>query len=155
MATSRFPVRIVGADREARKMATAASLLVEDLHQAKRDLGTKSELVFAAHALHETGRMARGVVAHDFGDILVDVHARNPLTGFDYVGVTRFGHSVARITAKGPGHALRLPFDGGIFRRSVRGFHPGVDWAETALPQIYAQADQVAQALGRKVASRL
>lgn len=170
-----YRVEIIGAGGLARGLADAAASVDRDTRDEQRALGDKAELIFAAYALKgRTGRLARGIVARDLGGVVqVEAHARNPLSGFDYVGVTRFGHRVARIVPRtdrgsasvvatgrsrrrGAHAALRIPLGGGvIYRRSVRGFHPAQDWSERAIPQIRAEAKRSAERLGRKVASRI
>jgi len=170
-----YPVRIVGADRIARNMQAAAIQIRSDVDEAKRELGDIAELIYNAHAPHKSGRLGRGIVARDLGAVVqVEAHARNPASGYDYVGVTRFGHRVARIyprsrfarrasvvatrneRGRGRRAALRIPMGGGvIYRASVRGYHPTSDWADRALPQIEAEARKVAERLGEKVASRI
>lgn len=156
MATIPVRVRILGADREARRFTAGIQIVDEELHNSLQDLGDAAELIFAAHALHRTGRLARGIVARVFGNrVIVEAHARNPDTGYDYVGVTRFGHRVAIIRPK-RAKALRIALAGGtIFRKFSRGFHPASDWAEDALPEIEAEAEAVAFRLGKTLEARI
>ena len=167
MAT--FPAKVHGSERLARNLSRAAAQIRHELDRSMRELGDTAELIYAAHALRRTGRMARNIVARGLGGgVLVTVQAKNPLTGFDYVAVTRFGHRVRRIVptrrfaasttatgaarATGRRAALRLTIGGKVlYRRSVKGFHPASDWAERALPQIEGQAQIVANRLGRRI----
>jgi hypothetical protein len=159
--------RPVGAERVIRRFLTAADRLKEDTLEGQRELGRLSEVVFAAHAPHRSGRLIRGISSLVLGGrVIVKDEARNPETGYDYVGVTRFGHKVARIypkhaaasslaTGKAKKGALRIPMGGGfIFRASVAGYHPGSDWADEALPEVRSQAQVVATRLGRRIEAR-
>lgn len=170
----RYRVQITGADRVARRMQIAAATIDDDVLEAQKALGETSELIFAAYALKRTGRLARGIVSRVLGSVVqVEAHAKDPRSGYDYVGVTRFGHRVARIEpradrapasvratgrsrARGAHAALRIPVGGtAIYRRWSRGFHPARDWAEAAIPQVEAAAERQAQKLGEKVAERI
>ncbi len=163
----------VDTDGLEEKFAREAARLRDNLRETLRAIGDDAELVFAAHALRKTGRMARGVRAQSAGDtVLVTVHAENPETGFDYVAVTRFGHRkrvikprhaprpgryLAPIPGVGPRWvnkraALRTPFG---FRASVRGFKPSGDWALRALPQVRRSADREMKLLGQQIVVRL
>lgn len=142
------------------------------LTEAMEGVGEDAEIIFAAHALHKTGRMARGVKSRTVGgEVLVTVEAKNPLSGFDYVAVTRFGHRKARIeptarnraTVVATGRArkrgreamLRFVIGGRVmYRRSVRGFHPATDWAATAMPEVNQAAERSLGTLGRKIVLR-
>lgn len=172
----RLRVRLVGADHYARQFERGAHDLRELLHTAVKNVGTDSELIFAAHARKKTGRMARNIRSTAVGDTaIVRVHARNPRTGYDYVGVTRFGHKLKwieptrvwptsgvgkklmRIPDVGwrwfqPAPALKTPF--GFFRR-VRGFHPAGDWAQKAMPQVRREAHREMDKLGEEFVLRL
>lgn len=140
-------------------------ILLEEM----RGLGEDAELAFAAHARHKTGRMARNVKSHVVGQhVEVTVFARNPETGYDYVGVTRFGHkaeyitpvtrSAATVLATGRrrahGHAAALRFVIGgrvVFAKRVKAFHPDHDWAEDAMPQVQLSADRAMRRVGQRI----
>lgn len=142
-----------------------AEQLRKDTEAAVRDLGERAELIYAAHAPHgATGRLARGVSSTAQGlNAVVRDDARNPQTGYDYVGVTRFGHREARLYARhapatvlATGRArqgvLRFTIGGRVFyRRSVRAYRPLSDWAERAVPQIRAQAERTMSEIGRRI----
>lgn len=150
-----------------------ARRLQANLNQTAQDIGVDSELIFSSHALRKSGRLSRGVESHAAGStVLVTVHAKNPKTGYDYVGVTRFGHRKMRIKPKHaakPGRylapipgvgprwvkkraALQTPFG---FFASVRGFKPKGDWAKKALPEVKANARQQVEKLGHDIMVRL
>ena len=183
MATIRVKAQPVGVDRVVRQFSLAAAHLPVDTLEAQRELGRASEVVFAAFAPHKTWRLIRGISSVSEGSVVtVKDEARNPSSGYDYVGVTRFGHKVARIYPKhraaahviatrkrregetvthghdefALGHpALRFTIGGRVlYRASVAGYHPASDWAEDALPEVNAEADAVASRLGRTIESR-
>lgn len=133
-AATRDAVRAVGGVAESQYRQRAPS---------------RSGLLKSSIARVEIGRASRTTV-------VVGANARDPQTGFDYVPVTRFGHRVARIYPRvdraaatvvstrqprlmnGRGF-LRFSVGGEVFfRRSVRGYHPAVDWATLADPVIDA-----------------
>lgn len=152
MASVDISVDSAGAGRLARRFEIAAERLPRETAQAVEDLGEDAELILAAHALRRSGRMARNITATSQGlSAIVTVEAKNPETGYDYVGVTRFGHRVARIYPK-RAKALRTPFGP---RASVRGFHPASDWRDDALPEIAAQARVITMRLGRRIETLL
>lgn len=169
-----YRAQVIGADRLARRIMDVAGDLDSDLQATMRELGQDAELAYAAHAPVESGRLARGVTSLPTGDVvLVIAHAENPATGFDYTGVTRFGHRKAVIRplrdraaassiasrgarAKGRKAMLRFTIDGTVFyRRSVKGYRPTHDWADDALPEIRADARDRTRRLGRNIAVRL
>lgn len=148
--------RIVGAREAAQRFERAADRLRHDVERAVSEVAQDSELIFAGHALRKSGRMARGIAATSAGTTaLVHAHAQNPETGFDYVGVTRFGHR-ARIIRPVRAKALRIPVAGGfIFRKSVRGFHPKEDWAARASPEVERGAQDAVRRIGREISVRI
>lgn len=136
----------------------ASALLRAEMRRLRADVAGAAELIFASHALVRTGRMARGITSRQEGDtVLVTAHAADPQTGYDYVGVTRFGHRV-RVIRPVKAKALRFqPRKGGpfIFRASVRGFRPASDWAADALPEVQAEADRQLASFGRGFVARI
>lgn len=166
---ARIPIRArpVGVTGVIRRFNMAIARLPEDTLEGQRELGRLSEVSFAAHAPHKTGRLIRGITSVLLGGkVIVKDEARNPATGFDYVRITRFGHMVARIfpkhvsgyslaTGKARKGALRFSIGGRVlYRASVAGYHPARDWAADALPEVQAQAQVVATRLGRKIEAR-
>lgn len=137
----------------------------------QRELASDAEIIFAAFALHRTGRMGRGVhtIVTAGGSLTVVVEARDPVTGFDYVRITRFGHRTFHIvpvqrspatvleTGKRRKHgrkaSLRWVQTNGtvVYARSSRGFHPARDWADEAMPEIRERANQRMSKLGREI----
>lgn len=132
------------------------------LTRAQRRVADDAEQILVMHAPKESGNMARRIRSRrEGGDILIVVDAKDE-RGYDYTGVTRFGHREARIVPKrsitignqtfnrrqsvvetgrplktGGSAALRFMFGGRVmYARSVKAYHPKSDWVEDALPQI-------------------
>lgn len=183
MARIAITARPRGVDHVLRRFGVAAGRLPLDTLEAQRELGRRSEVSFAAHAPFKTGRLIRGISSQESGStIIVKDEARNPESGYDYVGVTRFGVREARIYPKHrfasvvlatrkrrKGELLTHGYDsfvdgrpalrftiGGrvLYRASVAGYHPDHDWAEDALPEVQAQAQVVASRLGETITAR-
>ena len=132
-------------------------------------LGEDAEMIFAAFAPSKSGRLARGIVATRAGRmVVVRSTARDPSSGYEYTGVTRFGHRAAYIypkarrsasvvatrgeRARGRRAALRFTLGGRVVYASrVRGYRPASDWATDALPAVEQAADAAAGRLGRRV----
>lgn len=138
--------------------------------EAMEEVAQEAEVIFGAFALKRTGRMMRGIkTVRQGSDILVTITARNPTTGYDYVGVTRFGHkgmilpkarapAVVLATGKsrkrGQTAMLRFMYHGRVvYARSTRGFHPSSDWAARALPTIEVEARRVLGRMARSIES--
>lgn len=169
MATITLTARTIGVEGVLRRFLIAASLLPSDTMDAQRHLGKESEVIFGAHVPIRSGRALRGISSDALGaGVTVTDFAKNPETGYDYIGVTRFGHRVARIfpkhsasnastlaSGKRKQGALRFSIGGRVlYRASVAGYHPASDWARDALPEVEVAAQGVATRLGRKIESR-
>lgn len=169
---------------EARDAATAfvreAGRIQRDLHKAVRDTADDAELIFASHAPRRSGELARGMRARVAGSLaLVEAHAESD-DGYDYVGVTRFGHRARVIRPKRrpvvkhlyPTKAKAFPLPFGFrawirdfralstpfgFRRRVRGYRPRSDWATRASVrvQLHQAARRNLAQVGRGVTVRL
>jgi hypothetical protein len=163
----------VEVDEAARLLARLVDSIDRETDAAVDEIGDDSEVIYAAHALKKTGRLARGIKARRAGRlVLVEAHAKNPKDGFDYVAVTRFGHLKAIIRPRWDraqasvvatrgkrrqrrGAALRLAVGGNVFyRASVRGFRPHGDWAEAAFPEVERNAARVTDRLGARLFAR-
>lgn len=176
MANATFTARFRGADAYANRLTELTGFMTRELRDTVKNLGQRSVIVYQAHAPAKTGRLARGISSEPAmgGTEVVSVRARDPRSGYDYVGVTRFGHRKAWITPKaeraiatvastkrarriGPAAALRIPVAGGdaIFRHRVRGFKPAGDWATKALPQINREVDRAMAVLSSRIAVRV
>lgn len=148
-------VRIAGADREARRFASAAALLPSDVREARQEIGKRAAIIFAAHAPNKSGRLERGITARPGGGgTFVTASARDPETGFDYVGVTRFGRGIAK--PKSDDGALSFTGSGGlVYAASADAYDPPSDWAAEALPEVNQEAQQVTTKLARRIEARL
>lgn len=166
----------VNARKVADQFAREAARLRVDLEKAMRDVGDDAELIYASLApVGQSGRLSRGITAFVIGDqVWVRAEAKNPQTGYDYVGVTRFGHKLRKIfptrvwAHNGPGKinvkfpwgwrridrapALKTPFG---FRRWVRGYKPKRDWAEPGLRLVTDSAQKRLDQLGHGFTARI
>lgn len=170
---ARFEVQPKGFREAARAFLGMQHTLDTELHAAMDEVGHRSVPIFAAHALHgDTGKLAAGIKSEWRGDhATVTAHARNPTSGYDYVGVTRFGHrgiivpredrgpasiiATRRPRATGANAALRFVIGGRVlYRRSTKGFHPVRDWRDSALPAVREMAEHTMTRLGRRISVR-
>lgn len=169
MGTITLTARTVGVEGVLRRFLVAASLLPSDTLEGQREVGKAAEVVFGAHVPIKSGRALRGISSDVLGaGVTVTDVAKNPETGYDYIGVTRFGHKVARIfpthtagsasvrtSGKARQGTLRFSIGGRVlYRASVAGYHPASDWATDALPEVQVAAEAVATRLGQKIVSR-
>lgn len=147
----------VGAARVAARLEEKAARLPSLTEDAVEDLAADAELIFAAHTPSRSGRLARGVSAQSGPGLsaVVVARARNPESGYDYVGVSRWGHRVAFIYPK-RARALRFTTRAGrvVFAKRVRGHKPATDWRDDAMPQVEERAEIVASRLGREITVR-
>lgn len=163
--------QIVGADSIARRLLDGARRELPNIERSGvHEIAQAAETVFQSHAPFKTGRLIRGIAAQMHGsEAVVTADAKNPETGYDYVGVTRFGHKVARIEPRSDraeatvlasgkkratGHKAALRFTIGgrtLYRHSVAAYHPDSDWAEDAMPEVEAEAQIVVSRLGRRL----
>jgi hypothetical protein len=164
----------VGAQRVLRRFITASAALKRQLLDAEKELGRKAEVIFGAHAPFRTGRLIRGISSFTLGNgVTVKAEARNPQSGYDYVGVTRFGHgkivprhdrgtafvlatkkrrATKRTNAR---PALRFTIGGRVvYAAYVNAWKPAQDWADAAMPEVEAAAQGVAARLGRTIEAR-
>jgi hypothetical protein len=146
-----------------------------ELDKRVGNVAVDATVIFAGFAPKRTRRLVRGIRQRQSGSVaIVTVDAKNPKTGYDYVGVTRFGHRVARIFPKhspkegryiaplpgvGPRWVKKAaalgPIPGIGFRRSVRGFKPAGDWRDRALPTIQAESEREMAVLGQEFIARV
>lgn len=157
-----------------RRFMIVAEELDRDAQDAIEGLGTDAELIFASHAPTRTGRLGRGIQSVLVGAmVIVRSTARNPKTGYNYTGVTRFGHRtmwieprhsprnrekyLAPIPGVGPRWVYRQPAlsVGGRFFARVRGYKPSHDWAEEAIPEVHRETTATATRLGREIVAKL
>jgi hypothetical protein len=139
--------------------------------EALTGLADDAEIIFASFAPHRTGQEARNIhTVKDGKGLTVEVEARNPTTGYDYVGVTRFGTRSYHITPVGwrgtaaviatgrkrqrlrSTSALRFVIGGMVlFRKSTKGYHPATDWVEDAMPTIKGAADRRLEKVAKQI----
>lgn len=149
--------------RRARKLPVDAQLLLD---RALVDVADQAETFFKDHAPEDKGRLKRGITATPTATgVSIRVAAKDPETGYDYVGVTRFGHKVRRIrpiagrTKSGrrifrPGF-LRLEIGGRVlYRTSVRGVVKKVDWVVPARAESRVYAREQMKQVGAEIARR-
>ena len=139
--------------REARRLrATAARVRPVLADELSRELAPRLVRVSRQAAPERTQALARGLRARPSSGSLLGVEVVSTVRsaeGYDYTGVTRFGHRKRWIE---PVHkkALRTPWGP---RRRVRGYRPRGDWADTAhrlaQPHIARSADRI----GRRILS--
>ena len=169
MATITLRVRTLGVEGVLRRFLVAASRLPSDTFDAQRELGREAEVVFGAYVPVLSGRELRGIGSDaSGGGVTVTDYARNPQSGFDYVGVTRWGrgairpkhrqfgsYSLATGKRRSGGGALRFTVGGRVvFVKEVGPWKPASDWVTDALPEVEVAAQGVATRLGRKIESR-
>jgi hypothetical protein len=81
--------------------------------------------------------------------------AIDPDTGYDYTGVTRFGHRVATIE---PTRRRAIAYESGrgpVVAAHVPGYDPGLDWVDLARADLDHAAGEASERVGRKVDTRL
>lgn len=180
---SRLSVTVRAAAAAADLLAIAAGM---DPHadDAVDSISADAVSAYRRAAPKRTRNLERGIGRSDEARggrrvTVVSAAARNPLTGYDYVGVTRFGHRAARIyprldrapatvraTKRARGRntfspvaglrgnaALRFEIGGRVlYRRWVRGYHPARDWAEGADPAIDTAIEAAVERLEERIA---
>lgn len=162
MARKNIRVRgkVTNVERVDASLRRTSSALDDIADQSIGDLAHRSvEILQGVAPKGRSGQLGRGIKARRRGAHSLDitVHAVSKLTGFDYAGVTRFGHQVEEITPTEGRKALRVSFqhgDVGFFDR-VRGFQPTGDWVDLGLPAIRSEAERVAKQAGRAIELRL
>jgi len=156
MTSFKFRTKWEGVDRLTVKYREGR-LAVDDLTEGlKRRLSHEAQEAFRQAAPKKTGRLARGIRARIGQDgFTISMTATN--NGYNYGGVTRFGHRTAFIEPKDPRRMLRLQFMGGktIYRARVRGFHPATDWAGQARVELRSALRRESVLLGRRVARKM
>lgn len=168
---ARFHATISSADAQ-RRLLFLAREIPKELDDALTKLGRRAEFVFMAYApkgKYSTGKIRDSIraetgqstaAAGSFGRrfssakaISVTAEARSP-KGYDYVGVSRFGHRAARIfptRAKQIVISNRHGWVGTLRTASVAGYHPARDWADDAADVVEQEAGNVSQALAKRL----
>lgn len=153
--SAKFTAELEGGPQAILRLVNVGQVMEREHQRTVREVGEDAELIFAAHALRDTGRLARGIRSRAAGkNALVTAHAREPKSGYDYVGVTRFGHRASVIHGRpilgGRNARFTTKYRGFIARR-VKGFKPSEDWAERAHPEIRVAANAAMRELGRRI----
>jgi len=152
----------------------AVGELEREMRRTVEEIGDDAEVILAAHALRDSGRLARGIESTAAGNTaIIRSTARDPKSGFAYTNVTRFGHRKEFIRPKGRGFqafnvatrgrrargraaTLRFTIGGRVlYRPYVKGFRPKSDWVEDALPEIQREAERSSIRLGQRIGVRL
>lgn len=179
-----FHTRLITAAMEDR-LLTFIPKVHKDLADATNRLAYDMAQIFASVAPKgASGRLGRGIRVQAAqgrirsGQFASDtefaiIASAKDAHGFDYVGVSRFGHLKAEIVprhdrapasvvatqrARAPHSgrlpALRIPLrsgDGAIFRHSVRGLEKAHDWVQDGVQLARAEADAVARDLAHNL----
>jgi hypothetical protein len=178
---ARFRLRVLNSRQVSADLLDTAAHIGRAGDRASREIGRAGEQALRSAAPSRTGHLRRGIGTSEetrAGRQVIVVHgeARNPLTGYDYFDVTRFGQRGARIyprldrapatvvaTRRGravntfsPIHgvrgnaALRFVIGGRVlYRRWVRAYHPSHDWVEDADPAIDSAIEAATARLAR------
>jgi hypothetical protein len=152
--------KVTNADKIGADLQRGERVLDDILERALFEIGQVSVGVLRLAAPRgDTGQLARGIKWRRRGDKGVDVtiNAVNRQTGFDYAGVTRFGHQVEYIYPTEGRKALRINSRriGISYRAYVHGVKVSHDWVDDAWPAITVDLDAVMKELGREVELRL
>lgn len=152
--------KVTGIEKVGSNLRRASASLDSIQREGLDDWSSTGVQILQEHApVGRTRRLHRGIKARKRGNNRVDItmHAVNPLTGFDYVNVTRFGHRVAYITPTEGRKSLKLRLtDGGtVYRRKVRGVEVTHDWAQDGMDEIRAYGQLVARGVKRELELRL
>jgi hypothetical protein len=123
-----------------------------------------SEVLDIAHAFapEDSGRLQKELtapVSSSGGTVRVNLRSpvKDPESGYEYTGVTRFGHRKAFLT---PVRATRFQFYSSVAGRvispaRVRGYKPASDWVEDAEPEMVEAVEESGEELGRVIVTRL
>lgn len=166
MARVKITARVYGPRLMARSKVFPAEVhrLLEDTLE---DVSDQARNFFTTAApVGETKRLRQGIdVQKTSAGVAIRISAVDPQTGFDYVGVTRFGHKVKRIRPiHGRSVSGRRQFRSGLlrfniggrtlFRRSVRGYRPKVDWVVSPRVETHTYARKQFKVFERELARR-
>lgn len=146
------------------------------VYQAYAPAGPSGRLGRSIRTVSAQGRLGSGRFATG-RQFAVVASARNR-EGYDYVGVTRFGHREAFIVPRNDRRrasvistrkarrdvthheglpALAIPSRKGgppIFRHKVRGFHPTHDWADVANQLVQREVKDLSHEVARRIEVR-
>jgi len=150
--------------RRVRTLPVEAQRLLDD---ALRETSDEAVEFFKDEAPELSGRLKRGITARPTKTgYTITVKAVDPETGYDYVGVTRFGHKVRRIRPierRSEGTGRRTFRDGYLVfnsrgrnwrLKSVRGVRVRQDWVRPARVRSHDEASRRMREVGREIAKR-
>lgn len=186
----KFHTQVKTAREEARLLAFIPAVENELAH-AVQQLANHSVHIYQAYAPSgPSGRLGRGIRAvsaqgrvgssgrFSTGRQFAIIATARNRSGYDYVGVTRFGHRNAFISPRVDRErasvvstrkarrdvthheglpALAIPSRKGgppIFRHQVRGFHPPYDWADVANEMVKRETKHVSDETRRRIEIR-
>ena len=128
-----------------------------ELEKALSTLASEARYDFRLAAPRRRGILQAGIRTRRTGTWGFDVtiHARDPESGYDYAGVTRFGHRFTWIyPTQGEALLVHLPAVT-LLRSRVRGYNPDHDWVEDAMPLVSKQAREVMTDVGQALEIRV
>ncbi len=158
---NRITVRVANINKISPTLVKLRRQIDATEARVNREATDASIRIFEEHA---PGRVAEGIEAKGHGaDVEIYAYAKDPESGYDYVGVTRLGHRKALIKPRRDRSAasvlqtgrprksgrskkatLRVPMKGDfIYRRQIKGFRPKVDWAEVAQADVVRQSKRI------------
>lgn len=151
MAKVRLTAKVVGhaAARLLRGSRLVRPIVRREIHG---DLLLRLVRVSRQAAPEDRGALARGLRGLPAGDLSVEVRStvRSP-RGYNYTGVTRFGHRQRWIVPK---RKKALAFSVGgkrLVRSRVRGYRPRYDWADDAHRLAQPHIARSANRIGREL----
>ena len=151
-AMSRF-VATIDTRQAAATLERTSTMLPSRMARSRRFVAGYAAPVYRSVAPRRTGRLQRGIrVEEAEGRSRVSVQARSQ-AGFDYVGVTRFGHR-QRIIRPRTARVLRFEVGGRVFFRPwVRGYRPAVDWVQRGHERLRPVLEREARRLAQEIAT--
>lgn len=184
--TATFRISAAGVSKTMRQLSAAEDHLQEQIEDTLDDLRRPIKSIFQEQSV--SNRVGDGLkimpfgVAGTVGFQLVSTY-RDPRTGFDPLGVTRFGHrkkyivpredrfrssTIATKRPRGPefiGHEQRSvqasvgPFrdrsGARMWRHKVKGQQRQVDWVDIAVQEVTPLITEASTRLGRRIRSRV
>lgn len=160
-----YRIEVEGAGPVAAKFSRAARRLQDTIIAEFRPLGRSLEWTFIRRAPSDRGfeggirsrlHAAVNFVTASKPSITVRATARDPESGYAYLGVTRQGHRKLVIFPK-HARALAVRYLGHrnphviAWRPYVEGYHPTRDWVEDAARDAEREVEAVQLRLGRRI----
>lgn len=177
MASGKAHIRVkISTAAAEKRLLFLAREIPKELDDALKTLGHRAEFVFMAYApkgkyskgkIRDSIRATTGQDTSSAGSlgrrfssarsVAITAEARSP-KGYDYVGVSRFGHKVARIAPKNTGGRLLITGRHGWVGtfigypgQTIKAYHPPRDWAQDAADVMVQEAAFVSQALAKRL----